>query len=321
MHGADDLDRQTPLLPRLLAPLRQRWWLMPLGALLVTALMLVYLLRAQPVWTAEMQVYPAPATAGVAARRGLAGLASQAGGGLAALTGSLGGGDSAPPFRYFLDGLTSAGVAEQLASDEALLRQMFPAEWDAAGRRWRQPESLRRSIRDGLFGLFGLPIAPWTPPDAARVREFVAAAGLVRTSVRSPLVSISLSHPDRAFATLLLTRVVAAADDELRAAARLRAEGNIRYLTDQLRSARSVDMRETIVTSLSEEERGAMLSMVPLPFAAETFIAPHVGRWPTSPRPLPLLLAALVVGVLLGATTAFWLGWRSRHRRAAATAF
>jgi hypothetical protein len=332
MYGADDTDcpkpepeqtpeskpEPTPLLPRLLAPLRRHWWMMPLGALCITGLMLVWLMRAEPVWTAQMRVYAAPATAGVAARRGLAGLAAQAGGGgLAALTGSLGGGDSAPPFRYFLDGIASAGVAELLAADQPLMRQMFPAEWDAVTRRWREPESWRRSLRDGVFLVFGLPTAPWVAPNAARVREYLAVGILVRTSVKSPLVTISHSHPDKVFAATLLARAAAAADDELRSAARLRSDGNIKYLTGQLRSARSVEMRENVVAALADEERGAMLSAVPLPFAAETFSAPHIGRWPSSPRPVPLLIAALVVGVLLGASLALWLGWRDRTRVAA----
>lgn len=50
MMEANESGAFTSLMPRLLASLRQRWWLMPLGALVMVGLMFLYVLRAQPVW-------------------------------------------------------------------------------------------------------------------------------------------------------------------------------------------------------------------------------------------------------------------------------
>lgn len=314
MDATGEIESQPPLLPRLLAPLKRRWWLMPAGALLLLALVLVHLLRAQPVWTAQMTVYAAPTSEGLAARRGgLAGLAAGIGGGLGGLGSVLGGSEAAPPFRYFLDGLATPDVAARLAADDEIMRTVFSSEWDAVGRRWREPpRGLLGGARALVFGVLGLPVTGWVPPDAARLRLYIEDRVAVRSSVRSPLVTISHVHGDPVFAARFLEQLVGAADAELRRAQAARTAANINYLMGQLRQTREADTRMSLVEALSAEERSAMLTAVPMAYAAETFAKPAVGRWPSSPRPLPLLAAALVVGLLLGAAVALWLGWRER---------
>lgn len=317
MHGATNIDAETPvlappLLPRLLAPLRQRWWLMPLGAAVLLLLVLVYLLRAQPVWTAQTTVYAAPASEGLAPRRaGLAGLAA----GLGGLGGALGGSEAAPPFRYFLDGLATPAVAARLATDDEIMRTVFACEWDAKNQRWRPPpRGLAGDARALVFGVLDLPVADWVPPDASRLRLYIEDRVQVRSTVRSPLVTISHLHPDPVFAARFLAVLVAAADAELRRAQAARTVANIDYLMRQLQLTREAEMRTSLVEVLANEERSAMLTAVPMPYSAETFSKPSVGRWPSSPRPLPLLLAALFVGLMLGAVGALWLGWREPRR-------
>lgn len=303
-----------PLLPRLLAPIRRRWWLMPLGVLVIWALILVKLNRDVPFWTAEIQLYAAPAAAGVAPRRGLAGIAAQAGGGLAALAGSLGGSEAAPPFRFFLDGLSTPGVAARLAEDPALMQKIFAAEWNPDTGQWQPPRSAVGSLRASLFSLLGLPAFAWTPPDAARLQLYITDAVQVRRSVKTPLVTLTHEHWDRAFAAEFLDRLVAVADDELRQSNARRARANIDYLGRSLAVTAQVEAREALVEALAEEERSAMLAAARLPYAAEPFGPATVGRWPSRPRPLPLLAAGLVAGLLLGATLAFWLDRRKPQR-------
>ncbi len=296
-----------PLLPRLLAPVGRRWWLMPLGAAALIVVVLFYLARTEQVWTAEMRVYPAPAASGIAARRGLSGLAS----GLEALSG--GGSEAAPPFRYFLDGLATPDVAARLARDETLMHRLFAGEWDERAGQWREPpRGFAGSTRAFLFGIAGLPVTPWTPPDAARLRVYIADSIMVRTSVRSPLVTLNHSFADPAFARSFLEAVVAAADAELREAQAARTAANIDYLSQRLRTTRGEDARIALVEALGEEERGAMLSAVDMPFAAEVFSQAEVGRWPSKPQPIQLVVAGLVVGAMLGAALALLLGWRDR---------
>ncbi len=304
---------EGPVLGRLLAPIRRRWWLMPAAVVLVWLLVLAWLaLLARPVWTAELRVYPAPSSSGVAARRGLAGLAEA--GGLGALAGSLGGAEAAPPFRYFLSALAAPGVAEQLAGDPALMHHVFAGEWDAERSQWRAPSGLRTSLRGLVWAVLGRPRQDWTPPDAARLRVFLEDRVTVQTTVKSPLTVLRFSDGDPAFAAQFLQAVAEAADAQLREARAARSEANIAYLERQLALTTRVEAREALITMLSEEERQAMLSAPGLSYAAERFGQPQVSRWPSQPQPLPLLVAGLVAGLVLGAALAFWLGMRDQRR-------
>ena len=312
MDGAretDELAVLPPLLPRLLGPLRARWWWMPAGAALLVAAVLVYLWRAEPEWTARMTVYPAPASEGLAPRpAGLAGLVGL----VASLGVGVGKSGDAPPFRYFLDGLATPDVAARLAADEALLRTLYDYEWDADAGQWRAPgKGLIGGARDLLFGLLGVPVPAWRPPDAARLRDYIDYRVEVVTSVRSPLVTISHSHRDPAFAARFLEAVVAAADAEVRRADAARSAANIDYLSRQLAQTAEADTRLALVEALAAEERSAMLTAAATPYAAEVFSPAVTGRFPSWRRPVPLLLAAVFVGVVLGAALALWRGWRS----------
>jgi hypothetical protein len=314
-QGAVSILPAPPLLPRLLAPIRKRWWLMPLMVLVLWAGIFIKLNRDVPFWLAEIQMFAAPTAAGVAPTRGLAGLAAQAGGGLAAIAGSLGGSEAAPPFRFFLDGLSTPQVAAVLAQDQDIMRTVFAAEWDKEAREWRAPQTTVGSLRKGLFGLFGLPAFAWTPPDAARLQTYIADNVKVQRSVKSPLVTLTHEHWDRAFAAAFLNRLVVVADTQLRAANAARTAANIRYLTARLAVTPQVEAREALVQSLSEEERSAMLAAANLPYAAEPFAPATVGRWPTRPRPLPLLAAGLFAGLLLGAALAVLIDRRGLSSR------
>ena len=300
----------TPLLPQLLAPIRRRWWLMPLGVLLLWALVFIKLNRDATFWTAEIRMFAAPAAAGVAPRRGLAGLAAQAGGTLGALAGSLGSGEAAPPFRFFLDGLSTPEVAARLAQDPLVMQKVFAGEWDPETGQWRRPSSFVGSVREGLFALLGLPAFAWSPPDATRLQAYIGDAVKVRRSVKSPLVTLTHEHWDRAFAADFLNTLAAVADDQLRQSNAQRTAANIDYLSARLAATTQADAREALVDSLAEEERAAMLAAARLPYAAEPFGPATVGRWPSRPRPLPLLAAGLVAGLLLGAALAIWLDRR-----------
>jgi hypothetical protein len=300
-----------PLLPQLLAPIRKRWWLMPLMVLALWALVFNKLNADAPFWTAEIQMFAAPVAAGVAPRRGLAGLAAQAGGTLSALAGSLGGSEAAPPFSFFLDGLSNPQVAAELAKDPVLMQKVFASEWDKDTQQWHPPSrGLLGTIGHGLYTVLGLPAFKWSPPDAARLQTYIDGNVQIRRSVKSPLVTLTHEHWDRDFAAQFLDRLVAAADDDLRATSSARTTANINYLMTRLAVTPQSEAREALIDALGEEERVAMLIAAELPYAAEPFAPASVGRWPSRPRPLPLLAAGLFAGILLGAALALWLDRR-----------
>jgi len=296
MTSLAETDRSSAspaFLPMLFGRVAARWWLLPLGALVGAALALFYLARADYSYTATLKVYAAPASSGSRAPAGL--------GGLAALAGLAGpGSENVSPFRFYLDGIYSPEVAARLARDPALMHALFPREWDAQNRRWRQPQGPLGRLRVAVMGMLGLPQFGWTPPDANRLQGYIADEVSVLQSVRTPVVTITYDNGNPALAARFLGRLHGTVDGWLREQQTARTRGNIAYLADKLATVTLAEQRTALVNQLAEQERQAMLAHADAPYAADPFDRVTASLEPTRPRPVALLLGALVAGLMLG---------------------
>lgn len=295
---------QRAWLHGVMAGVRRFWWLVPAGAIAALLLTIVYLRRADYLYSAELKVYAAPSSSGSRAPSAL--------GGLAALTGLAGAASSeqASPFRFYMDAIYSPEVAARLAKDRDLMRTLFSNEWDAGARQWREPFSMARAVRSGVLGALGLPQWEWQPPDAARLQAAIATLVTVQQSVRTPVVKIGMDYPDPKFATAFLQKLHLTVDAYLREQQTARTRGNIAYLEEKLRTVTLAEQRASLVQMLTEQERQAMLAYGNAPYAADPFDAPTASLAPTRPRPVPLLIGAGVAGAILGVIGAAWLGRR-----------
>ena len=285
-----------------------RWWLLALGMVLGLWLASVVLSRATIEYTSELKVSPVQAETGGLMRR-LGGLASLAG------VGGLGKADAATPFDLYLEAYFAPEVAERLAEDPAVLRGAFWKEW--SGGRWVEPRSAVGDMVRGLKRLLGAPHTPWREPDAGRLGEWLIDNVVVNRSNRSAIVTISLEHPDPAFAEALLARLHREADQAVRAKTLERTAGTIAYLQRKLGEVLLVEHREALAQALGEQERSRMMASVQgIAFAAEQFGAPRTTSKPTSPRAVVTLGAGLLGGLLLGVLGA--IGWHvvAARRRA-----
>jgi uncharacterized protein involved in exopolysaccharide biosynthesis len=299
---------QGPWLHDMLAAIGRRWWLVPAVALLAIIVALVYLSRAEYVYSAELKIYAAPSASGSRAPSALGGLAALAG--VAAGSGT----EQVSPFRYYLDGIYSPEVAARMARDRTLMHRIFANEWDARNQRWRQPSSLLGSIRRGVTGAMDLPEFGWTPPDATRLQAYIAEAIKIRQSVKTPVVTVSYDYPDPEFAKQFLATLHNTVDSYLREAQNKRTRGNIDYLAGQLRQVTLAEQRSSLVTALSEQERQAMLAYGNAPYAADAFDVVTASQGPTRPSPGRLLIGAAIAGLLLGLVLAAVVGRRDRRQ-------
>lgn len=290
-----------------LGTLSARWWIVAAVTLACLLSAVLFLRGATYLYTAELRVYAAPSTTGQpSGGSGLGGLASLAGLGPADAV-------SATPFRLFLEGVDAREVAERLARDRGLMRQVFAGEYDAATGGWRERRSGADSLKRGLWGLLGLPVVPWRAPDAARLQDFIADRVVVTQSTKTPLVSITLESPDPAFATRFLTRLGITIDTYLREKQQERTRSNIEYLAEKLRGVTLIEQRQVLFGALTEQERQAMLANSRAPYAANSFGIAVATTQPTKPRQMPLLIAGLLGGLILGSVVALLLG-RPRPR-------
>ncbi len=291
-----------------LALLLRRWWLLALGLLSGLWLASVLLSSATVQYTSELKVSPVQAETGGLARR-LGGLASLAG------AAGLGKADVATPFDLYLEAWFSPEVAQRLAEDPAVLRGAFWKEWQDG--RFVEPRSSIGDLVAGAKRLLGAPVVPWREPDAARLGEWLIDNVAINRSNRSAIVTISLEHPDPAFAEALLARLHREADAVVRAKTLDRTAGTIAYLERKLAEVQLAEHREALAQALGEQERNRMMASVRgVAFAAEQFGAPRTTSEPTAPRPLVAIVVGAGAGLLLGVLAA--LAWHVLAQRRAA---
>ncbi|MGL4543317.1 MAG: Wzz/FepE/Etk N-terminal domain-containing protein [Polymorphobacter sp.] len=289
-------------LAALLATVRARWLLVLGVAATFFVLALVYLWTATYSYTAALRVSAAQTST---ARPGLGAL-----GGLAAIAGVGTGmaGETATPFKLYLEGLTSREVATRLSRDPKLMQTVFALEWDAGAQQWREPRSVLRGIKTTAFRLIGLPVYAWQPPNAARLQGFLASNILIDQNIKTPLVTVSINSPDPLFATNFLTILHATNDSFLRQQSRARTEANIAYLTGKLATVSLAEYRKVLFDAIAEQEQQMMLTNSETPYAAEPFGPATASMQPTSPRPLPVLIGTTIAGIIAGLALAILLG-------------
>jgi hypothetical protein len=303
---ASSADADTSWLSAVKATILERWWVVMALAAAALVIAMLYLRTASYDYTATLRVAAAPST-----QRPAGGLGAL--GGLASLAGIAGpNSEPATPFRLYLEGVYSREVADRLARDPVIMHRIFAREWDAAAKQWRQPTSLLRTMKNGVFALIGIPTNEWRPPDGARLQDYLGDAVAVRESVKSPIVAITYDNPDPAFGVHVLTALHEATDGYLREQSFARTRDNIAYLTAKASVTDQAEYRQVLFASLSQQEQQMMLVNSRQPYAAQPFGAVTASTGPTRPRPVLLLLGALISGVILGTALALFLGRRRR---------
>jgi uncharacterized protein involved in exopolysaccharide biosynthesis len=201
------------------------------------------------------------------------------------------------PFDYYLAGLTSRVATERLVRDQDLMHALFPKEWSEQSRTWHPPYAPIHSAARGIAELLGFPLRPWTPPDAARLQDYVRKNVTVDPDKKTRITRISIRSAHPATAARLLNDLHAAIDGYLRDRTMVRATNYIDYINRELNKVTIAEYRQALIDTASEQEKLRMSASSNLPFAAEPFGHSEVSTKPVSPN-VPLLW---VLGAVLGA--------------------
>jgi uncharacterized protein involved in exopolysaccharide biosynthesis len=204
------------------------------------------------------------------------------------------------PFDYYLAGLTSRVATERLVQDQPLMHALFPAEWSQDTQSWHPPHSPVRVVVRGIAGLLGFPLRPWTPPDAARLQDFVKKNVTVDTDKKTRITRISIHAKNPATAARLLNGLHKAIDGYLRDRTMVRATNYIDYINRELNKVTIAEYRQALIDTASEQEKLRMAASSTLPFAAEPFGNSEVSSKPVAPNVPVLWLAGAFLGAAIG---------------------
>lgn len=309
-HEANDVEIGLLDLGRVLW--RQKW--IVVGAAALGLLVAVFYLNvATYKYTAELKVSPSQSSGASSGKAG--GLAS-----LASIAGvNLGQGGGATPFELYLEGLRSGLSAEVLVERPDIMKVIFQAEWNDKDSRFKQPESFIGNSARFVKSALGIPVYSWREPNSARLRSYIQENVKISESPKSPVVTISFSHPDPKFAAQFLDTVHQSLDENLRQKALIRSNKYIVYLTAQLQQVTIAEHRAALAQALSEQERFRMTASSGLAYAADPFGQVTSSLSPTSPRPMVVIFLSIVLGTVLGSLLALARWWLQEEKKRKAT--
>jgi hypothetical protein len=296
---------QAGWLASAVATLRARLWLAALVTAIAVLIAVIWLRTTDYRYTAELRVAPAPTSARESSSLGA--LTS-----LATLTGATLEAIPVTPFRLYAEGIYTREVANRLARDPQLMRKAFAREWDGDRKQWRDPGGFGSDMTRGLYRLLGVPVAAWTPPDAARLQAWINANVALSQTAKTPIATISLADTDRAFAIAFLARLHTTVDGWLRERTLARTANNIDYLAQRLPGVTLADHRQALFATLSDQQQRQMMARNPAAYAAEPFGKATAGLTPSSPRQLPTLVVATGLGLFFGVILALAVPRRRR---------
>ncbi len=274
----------------------ERWRVILAFAGVCFVLGVIYLHMAAPTYTVEMQVAP---IAGEASTQSSLATSSPL---LSQFAGRAGGQQN--NFDLYLAGLQSIETARVLAQNPAFMHRMFASEWSVSDQAWVRPHSMLGAVSRAVKGVLGLYVAPWAPPDAVRVNEFLQGNIGISRSLVSPVVTVSMQTTDRQFGLAFIAALHEAVDGILRRRTLARVSGYVGYLNGLIEKATIVEYRSALADTIMQQERTRMVAASGAPYAADLFSRPSASRLPTGPKGTMVLLESIFLGLLLGVVEA-----------------
>jgi len=201
-------------------------------------------------------------------------------------------------FILFSESVLSYSVAEQLSRDPAIMHTIFRKSWNQRTGQWQQPASIVRPVTGTLKAMLGIPVQPWTPPDAVSLHDYIQKEVSVEENVKKPVITIAYHNEDPAFAAAMVRKIVNASDEFMRRRSLERATRYVAYLENRLAGVQVTEYRQALAQALASYERTRMMASSSTSFAADKFGDVVVTSRPARPVPVLVLFLAMVLGVM-----------------------
>ncbi len=225
-------------------------------------------------------------------------------------------GDSGLPqmTKDFLQLLNSNIVADSLLKDPRIAAKVFPTSWDPKTQSFHEPTGLPHLMAKTVKGLLGMG-GTWIPPGPETMRLYIGSRLTISPIGDGMLQQLTMRTNNAEWSAYLLSKMVKASDQYLRARESRRSQASIDYGQAQLNGVIAQDVRAALISNIVDAQRRVVFAGVDLPFAVDIEDPIIVPRAPAGPNFLLLLLGSIVAGMLLSFTPSLWRrtrdGWRA----------
>jgi uncharacterized protein involved in exopolysaccharide biosynthesis len=258
-------------------------WLVIVTIALCVGLAVLYVLKAEPWYRAEVLVKLAESKQA----QGLLGQLGGGVGGLASLAGlDMGSNKSAEPIAV----LKSRELAGAFIESQDLLPVFFADRWDAAGKHWKSPDSKKQpDIRDGI-------------------KYFQQTVLKVQEDKKTGLITVAVEWTDAKIAATWANLLVERVNDRMRQRALAEGDSSMRYLKQELADTNIVPLQQSIGRVIETQLQQLILAKSNDEYAFRVIDHAQIPKWRDHPHSVVIVAAAIIAG---GAISVFFL--ISRH--------
>ena len=254
-----------------------------------------YLQSAERKYTVEYNLKPTGETKSSPNLSGLGGFASLAGIQLPTNTSN--------DFSIFQELITSTEVAEIIFENKEIIREIFRSEWDKTLDDFSRPPKSKFQIfvSDAKRLLTGNE-ENYMAPNSRRLAMFINDNIRITEDKETGFLKFTSETLNPKLILSLIIEATKASDKIMR---QRYVDFSIEPLTfykEKLRTARSREHREALAELIGKEEQKLMFASRGKYFVAEPYMNPTISLYPTTPRPVLILVLSLMVGLLLGST-------------------
>jgi uncharacterized protein involved in exopolysaccharide biosynthesis len=267
---------------------RRKWLIAALTGFFVAA-GIAWALLATPIFRVEVVLAPVQSSRAPALSGRLGGLASLAG--LNLNTGS----DNTQAFAV----LSSRAFSESFIVDKRLLPSLYPDEWDADAKAWKNANALEQpSVWEG-------------------VKFFTEEVLFLDQDEVSGLVTLAVEWSDPQVAAAWAQQLVDRINEQLRTRDLDQAERKLAYLNDQLAEASLLETRQAIASVIEDQIQTITLAKGETEYAFRVIDPPRVPMERERPkRTLIVVLAALAGGLVSLCVVLVMYLWTPRRQLA-----
>jgi uncharacterized protein involved in exopolysaccharide biosynthesis len=262
-------------------------WLVIITIALCVGLAVLYVLKAEPWYRAEVLVKLAESKQA----QGLLGQLGGGVGGLASLAGlDMGSNKSAEPIAV----LKSRELAGAFIESQNLLPVFFKDRWDAAGNHWKSPNIKKQpDIRDGI-------------------RYFEQAVLKVQEDKKTGLITVAVEWTDAKTAASWADQLVQRVNERMRQRALAEGDSSMRYLKQELADTNIVPLQQSIGRVIETQLQQLILAKSNDEYAFRVIDHAQIPKWRDHPKSAVIVAAAFLGG---GAISVFFLITRHALRR------
>ncbi|MDB4245691.1 Wzz/FepE/Etk N-terminal domain-containing protein [Amylibacter sp.] len=204
-------------------------------------------------------------------------------------------------FQIYKELLTSVEASARVIKNDQLIKNIFKSEWSEVQNNFLNPSqsNIQIFIGDVKRLLTGSDEIKYIPPNERRLANYIANKLQIKVVKENGFIEISSQTSDPDMILLLISEVTKASDMIMRQRYISFSTEPLLFYKKKISTARSREHREALAELIAKEEQKLLFASKSTFFTAEPYMKPVISLYPTSPRPMRVLLISLIFGLFI----------------------